>query len=311
MSTLILIVTLALSQLPPIEPAFAVTIEGEVSVDAGRLVKLHAAGNADVWVWDAPEGADVPDGRPDLLYFSTPVAGRYTVRLFAARWTGTVIEATKASVVVTVGNPPPGPGPEPPPQPLSLRDSVRQWSAAVKSATRDIEADKLASAYESVAATLAAGVKMSAEEVVAVTAAQGRIALGASREAWLPFFQALQAELNARDKKGPLDYAALWREIAEGLRASLPKPTPAKQVSVTKYIKVYTSAGKNCGACNIMKPIVAQMSKDGFDMQVITNFASGDNGVTRIPTFVGYQGGLETGRLVGVVTRSQLEGLLR
>lgn len=83
------------------------------------------------------------------------------------------------------------------------------------------EAMKLAASFNSVAATIAAGVNTTPDQIIKATANANRQALGGSIDRWMPVLQALQGDLQARANAGllqtPEQHAAAWREIAGGL----------------------------------------------------------------------------------------------
>lgn len=84
------------------------------------------------------------------------------------------------------------------------------------------EALLLAQSFESVAATIAAGVNTTPQEIVEATAVANRQALGPAIDSWQPVLQQLQTLLRTKAENGSLvtaeQHANVWREIATGLQ---------------------------------------------------------------------------------------------
>jgi hypothetical protein len=178
------------------------------------LAVLSAVGEAPRLAWRAipptPNFLAIDGGRRAV--FTSPKSGDWTIVLAA----GNAEELVLSTHLLHVEG---SPGPTPPPGPTSLTALVRGWKAKVASASAAAEAERLALSFESVAAQIAAGALSTPEAVIQATSSANQVALGASREAWASFFESLRHELNRREEAGPLDYAALWREIAGGLRS--------------------------------------------------------------------------------------------
>jgi len=194
----------------------AVKIEAPASIAPGELAVLTVAGDASLLAWQVvpatPNFLAIDGGRRAV--FTSPEAGSWTFVLAASDGQ----ELVQTTHAVTVSGPSP-PGPIPPPGPDSLAQRVRGWRARVTSATAAAEAERLAYSFESIAAQIAAGALKTPEAVIQATMIGNQGALGPAIDAWRPFFESLRAELNRREEAGPLDYAALWREIAGGLRS--------------------------------------------------------------------------------------------
>lgn len=205
--------------LPEASPqqSLAVTIEAPVSIAPGELAVLGVAGDASLLAWEVvpatPNFLAIDGGRRAV--FTSPQAGSWTFVLAASD--GQELIQTTHAVTVT-GPSPPGPTP-PPPGPASLLQLVRGWRARVTSATSAAEAQRLAYSFESLAAQIAAGALKTPEAVIQATMIGNQGALGPAMDSWRPFFESLRVELNRREEAAPLDYAALWREIAGGLRS--------------------------------------------------------------------------------------------
>ncbi len=195
----------------------AVTIEAPASIAPGELAVLSVAGDASLLAWQVvpatPNFLAIDGGRRAV--FTSPHAGSWTFVLAASDGQ----ELMQTTHAVTVAGPSP-PGPTPPtPGPASLAQLVRDWRARVTSAAAAAEAQRLAYSFESIAAQIASGALKTPEAVIQATMIGNQGALGPAIDAWRPFFESLRAELNRREEAGPLDYAALWREIAGGLRS--------------------------------------------------------------------------------------------
>ncbi len=85
------------------------------------------------------------------------------------------------------------------------------------------EALKLAASFDSISATISAGINTTPEQIITVTSKSNRQALGDSIDGWIPILQNIQLEMKIRAQNGtlvtPEQHALLWREIADGLKA--------------------------------------------------------------------------------------------
>ena len=82
---------------------------------------------------------------------------------------------------------------------------------------------KLAASFDSVAATISAGINTTPQQIIEVTSKSNNQALGASIDGWIPVLQNIQLEMKIRAQAGtlttPEQHSLLWREIADGLKA--------------------------------------------------------------------------------------------
>ncbi len=85
------------------------------------------------------------------------------------------------------------------------------------------ESLKLAASFDSVAATISAGINTTPQQIIEVTSKSNNQALGASIDGWIPVLQNIQLEMKIRAQAGtlttPEQHALLWREVADGLTA--------------------------------------------------------------------------------------------
>lgn len=196
----------------------------------GDFIELSAADSvATATAWTVIP-AELPDGRMayrvydggrTLLIANYP--GRYVVILSAASVDSIAIRQH----IVTVAGTPPKPDdnkPDPPdddkPEPVdkTLADIVAEW------VTPTAGREAVAGSFDGIAAQVAAGVIRDVGEMLRRSTAANRAALGDNRDAWLPWFGLLQAELKRREDSGELetldDHAAAWRMIAAGIRGA-------------------------------------------------------------------------------------------
>lgn len=196
----------------------------------GELIRFDlSASVAEAFKWlRVPETVDfeVYDNGTRAV-FSARQPGEY-VFVIACAYQGTVDVTTH---VVAIIGPDPGPSPPDPddnypviPVPADGASFV-EWVPYWCSIARRPEAEtlRLAASFESVAATIAAGINMTPQEIVDATSRANRLALGESITLWMPVLQNLQDALKTRAVAGTLvtveQHAVAWREIATGLRA--------------------------------------------------------------------------------------------
>ncbi len=106
---------------------------------------------------------------------------------------------------------------------VGFPQTVDSWVAQVQSPGVDDERTRLAQSFETIASLIDAGVLKEPQQIVEATAKSNATALGASKPLWdATFFASLKAELGSRAKAGslttPEQHAAMWREIAAGLK---------------------------------------------------------------------------------------------
>lgn len=133
------------------------------------------------------------------------------------------------SVVSGGGPPDPDPAPPPPPPPpptpgptkFGLVNAVRAWAAAHVPPANRPQARALADSFRAVDAAIAAGTLRDAAAILHETREGNGRALGGAREAWMPFFRAMEGELRRHHDSGalrtPADYREAWIEVAVGL----------------------------------------------------------------------------------------------
>jgi len=206
-----------------------VVVNAQELGEVGELIRFDVSeSNAESFKWLlVPESVDfeVYDNGKRAV-FSARKPGEYMF-IVACAYKGTVDVTTH---VVTIIGLDPQPDPNDPddehpvvPQPAegaSLIEWMPYWCSQAK-CPKD-ETMRLAASFESVAATISAGVNTTPQEIITATSEANRQALGVSMQAWMPVLQNLQAELKTRAEMGMLttaeQHAETWREIAEGLR---------------------------------------------------------------------------------------------
>jgi len=198
--------------------------------DIGELIRFDLSDSvAESFKWlCVPESVDFEiydNGRRAVFSARTP--GEYMF-IVACAYQGTV-DITTHIVIITGTDPaplPPGPDNNYPavPKPVdgaSLMEWLPYWCSIIQ-CPKD-ETMKLAASFESVAATIVAGVNTTPQEIVEATSKANRQALGESITAWMPVLQNLQGALKTRSETGTCvtaeQHAEAWRDIAGGLRA--------------------------------------------------------------------------------------------
>ncbi len=200
----------------PPAPTAEVTAKIVVTKDGGLII-LDAGKSigAKSFEWEVlpakTPGFLVIDGGRRAV-FAPGKAGQFTIVLAVAGDGG---ELDIETVTFREG---PGPGPNPPgPDPVSLAELATQWADAVDSPTKAADASKLANAFETVAAQLAAGaLPEEPERILAATKSIYEMSLGSALAAWRPWLDSLGAYMTDHDSG---DYVTQWNEIAAGLRA--------------------------------------------------------------------------------------------
>ncbi len=132
--------------------------------------------------------------------------------------------------IIDEGGVEPTPGPVDPIAPESaLTQNAKNWVKLVKTTNKysasDVKSDaiKLANNFERIAASIAAGTLKTSTAILKTTKESNDASIN-NRDEWLPFFNALSEHLQSANKSGTLrtddQYAAAWREISKGLKAS-------------------------------------------------------------------------------------------
>lgn len=226
-------------------------IVGPETADAGRMVRLSVEGDYPMLRWRCvPPSEDfeiVEAGKRAM--FCSPVAGTWTFVLSASD--GKELSDTVHTLTVSGPSPPgPGPGPGPkPPQPVTpLKTLAKGWIAKVDSKNKAAEAAALATAYEAIAAQISAGALSKPDDIIAAIATKTQATLGLfGLPAWMVVLEPLRAELNAREKAGPLDYAAILRELASALAEVKPAPVSAPQPAIQATPTAKSQAMRRAG----------------------------------------------------------------
>jgi hypothetical protein len=202
-----------------------IVIKAPTTGEVGELVRLDVSeSRADDFKWIlVPSTVDFEiydDGKKAV--FSARKPGDYMF-IVACSNGGSVDVAT--CIVTITGNAPAPPDSVVPvvPDPgagATLTQTLPYWCSQQKRPQK--EALQLAASFDSVAASISAGVNTDPRAIVELTAQTNRQALGASMDDWLPVLQRLQQELKLRAESGTLrtaeDHAQTWREIAQGLK---------------------------------------------------------------------------------------------
>ena len=240
----------------PVLPAKAI-IHGPTGGVAGDLILLDASSStAKFYIWSVTP--QLPGGRQTLVFveggkkaFLASVPGQYSVTLAVSNELG--IDLIVYTVTISGGTPtplppqpvptpiPPQPQPTPtpvPPQPqfpneIMGMSTIANRAAAQIPASRRSSIPALALAFKSIGGAAAAGGFNSLMQIeLESTTANRNAILGPQglanpdattiRNDFLPFFKALQPEINSRkmDKAAlPVDYGRLLVEIGVGLDA--------------------------------------------------------------------------------------------
>lgn len=214
---------------PEVEVA-KIVINAPSTGDVGELIRFDLSDSvAESFKWlRVPESVDFEvyaNGRRAV--FSARKPGEYMV-IVACAYQGTV-DVTTHTVIIIGPDPaplPPGPNNNYPvvPKPAdgaSLVVWMPYWCSSIQ-CPKD-ETMRLAASFESIVATIAAGINTTPQEIIVATSTANRQALGESITAWMPVLQNLQSALKTRSEAGIIvtaeQHAEAWREIAEGLRA--------------------------------------------------------------------------------------------
>ncbi len=200
----------------------SVAIDGPNSAGVGELCVFHLTSEEAIADWQIiPQAEFYVDTSKRTLVFSTPKAGNYTI--IAA----TIVE--DKPLVLThacryggdkVPNPEPKPDPEPePPKPLTLKDWVTQ------NIPNDGKKDTkyLAECFDNAASGMERGMIRTVDAAYASvrTCTQTK----ANNKVWATFFDGLAAQVHEKLSGGNTkDLAALYRQIAQGLRAEVTTP---------------------------------------------------------------------------------------
>jgi len=202
-----------------------VVIEAPAQIAVGQLATLDVSkSQATSFSWKVvPETKNfrVIDNGRQAVFSGT--AGEYLFIVAAAL--GDTVDVKTHKITIGDGGPGPGPGPGPDPDPnpsneLALK--AAEWAAAVQSPAPRDDAMKLGQSFQSVAATISAGVLTEPSAILDATKKSNQVALGNHAAAWNPFMQSLNTELKTRAAAGQLPdaeaHAVAWRSIGKGLQ---------------------------------------------------------------------------------------------
>ena len=168
------------------------------------------------WLVEPPDAGLYVDSNGMAAVLGPSAGGAYAVNVVIHTADADLV----ARLVVIHEGPTPGPAPGPGPIPIpvsTLADKVRGFASLVPaSPTKADEQKRLSDSFAVTAAQIGAGVLTTVEQITAASKAAN--ALAVPRDKWLPFFTALNAELQARFKSGERDYAAMWQAVSEGLK---------------------------------------------------------------------------------------------
>lgn len=190
-----------------------VVIKAPEKVKVGQLVTLDVSGStASTFSWQVippTENFRVIEGGKEAV-FSSQVGGDYLFVVAVGK--DDTVDVQVHKVTVTGGQP----------QPTDdFATKVAAWCEKVESPTKRDDALKLAQSFSSVSAIISD--TMTPADIVEATKKSNRDALGSNLDHWVPFLESLQAELKAQNDAGKLQdtaaHAAMWRAIADGLKA--------------------------------------------------------------------------------------------
>lgn len=195
-------------------------LTGPKSVAAGKPVALQAAGSIGTrftWrVYPPEQFLLVGDGRQVAVTW-TDSPGPFTVALLVQD--GDQADVAIATVVVT-GEPdsPDEPEKPRPPKPdAELRTLAGRWLASVTDSAKSDHAKALAANFRATATSLRSGTTIDAAKQ-ALASANGATLID-SAQAWLPFFEALDAEITRRAPATSAALADVLDAIAGGMEA--------------------------------------------------------------------------------------------
>ncbi len=196
----------------------SVTIDGPKNAGVGELCVFHLTSEEAIADWQiVPNAEFYVDTSQRTLVFSTPKAGNYTIIAATIVENKPLVLTHFCSYGGDVPNPKPDPDPEPePPKPLTLKDWVTQ------NIPNDGKKDTkfLADCFDNAASGMERGMIRSVDAAYASvrTCTQTK----ASHKVWATFFDGLASQVHEKFTSGNTkDLAALYRQIAQGLRAEV------------------------------------------------------------------------------------------
>jgi hypothetical protein len=225
-------------------------VGAEAPVPLGELVDLsvspikdppkHFVSYSIAWkVFDGDKEKRVREYQ-DGIFFGAGVVPKKMTALVAVTYLYVVKEGDKAIEVATktviISSPviigeDPGPSPDPvAPEPsfpeARYNLNKKAYSLAmskVPAAIRKGSATAVAKSFESMASAVAAGAIMEVDDLLKKTTESNRVAVGANKAAWEPFFKEMQDTLyslyESKQMVTASDFAEAWREVATGLKA--------------------------------------------------------------------------------------------
>lgn len=225
-------------------------VGAELPVPLGELVDLtvspikdapkHFVSYSIAWkVFDGDKEKRVREYQ-DGIFFGAGVVPKKMTALVAITYLYAVKEGDKATEIATktviISSPviigeDPGPTPDPSAPEPSLpeaRYNLQKKSyylamSKVPAAIRKGSASAVAKSFESMASAVAAGAIIEVDDLLKKTADSNRVAVGANKAAWEPFFKEMQDTLyslyESKQMVTASDFAEAWREVASGLKA--------------------------------------------------------------------------------------------
>jgi len=225
-------------------------VGAELPVPLGELVDLtvspikdppkHFVSCSIAWkVFDGDKEKRVREYQ-DGIFFGAGVVPKRMTALVAITYLYAVKEGDKATEIATktviISSPviigeDPGPAPDPSAPEPSLPEArynlqKKSYSLAmskVPATIRKSSATAVAKSFESMASAVAAGAIIEVDDLLKKTADSNRIAVGANKAAWEPFFKEMQDTLyslyESKQMVTASDFAEAWREVASGLKA--------------------------------------------------------------------------------------------
>jgi hypothetical protein len=201
----------------------SVAIDGPKSAGVGELCVFNLTCDEAIADWQVVPQADFyVDTAKRTMVFSTPKAGNYTI--IAA----TIVEGKPFVLTHACGygvNPAPYPQPDPQPQPDPPKPStLKDW--VTQNIPNDGRKDTkyLADCFDSAASGMERGTIRTVDAAYASIRTNTQTKM--SNKTWSGFFDGLETQVNEKLGDGKTkELAALYRQIAQGLRAEVTNTT--------------------------------------------------------------------------------------
>lgn len=213
-----------------------VELPAEVKAEPGTFAVVTATTDCKTLQWvSLDQGLSLIP--PELLRDSKAAvvmagrSGRYRLLAYGALGDA---PSRPAITTVVVGEVPPGPGPGPGPTPPPVPDGKygilrisHDRASEVDRALLPVDVPRLAAAQRSVASGIDAGAYVTAAAILDAWRSANRTALPSTQTAWLPWGTAVGSRIKTLNESGnlttPATWAEMFREVADGLEAALPK----------------------------------------------------------------------------------------